>query len=465
MNLEKVFLSSSERGLKLSKSKEFQSEINGFSVEIGANFIVKGIKFNVILCEPTKKGRISSKTLCVCMEVLQDFDGNINSVALVNPGKTNSVESVEFGTGLRGSIRVELHSEIHHDFIAFCSWKTLISMGIFDGDFISVDSRILQVKGQESGNFGVLYVQRFVFSNLDKETLKWKASDFDDFKKIPKAEKVTISRIQTVTTTNSIHKASFNCLLNYFREDRIYKKNDLLTIKVPKRLSEFQSKLDFNAKTWKELGEFGKDYEKVLYKIIHVQGTEESFVITEKDTKIVEKGTLFPGTILEPFKYGNIENSFSECLESKITDIFNASLHKDFKLFTSILLHGPRGSGKSYIVQKCAKKLHLDYLILNCYSILQESNQRTCIQMKSICELASKSTPCVLLLENIEAFEIEKNANDCNFFKDLISTLKNALIETGYPVLLVATTSNYVELKDSIKRNFVYTFITDVILV
>lgn len=145
-------------------------------------------------------------------------------------------------------------------------------------------------------------------------------------------------------------------------------------------------------------------------------------------------------------------------IHQQLADLFEASLHQNalkFNLFTSILIHGPPGCGKQSIIKSASK--HMNIIRVNCFTLIQDTIEKTAEELKKYCILAVESSPCILILNNLQAFSESWTGekSDCHvFFQESLGILQSAFSETGFPVILVATSHDLESVDLKIKRLF-----------
>ncbi|KAI8324891.1 AAA-domain-containing protein, partial [Martensiomyces pterosporus] len=132
----------------------------------------------------------------------------------------------------------------------------------------------------------------------------------------------------------------------------------------------------------------------------------------------------------------------------------NASLHPlaiRRKLVCSALLKGNPGTGKRHLVRAVADRLGVHLYELSCFDILADTEDKTAQVLQVYFQNASRYTPCVLHLRHIEALAQatnappgQENADDLpisRVLKSCIEAIPRAHRETGFPVLVVATSN------------------------
>lgn len=136
---------------------------------------------------------------------------------------------------------------------------------------------------------------------------------------------------------------------------------------------------------------------------------------------------------------------------SKIVALASASLSQravDYDLQLSFLLKGGRSIGKFTVASWVAQYLGLHLFEINCYDILGESDVKTEATLQVRLEQARECTPCLLVMRHLEALSQTTQAAEPGKEPAIVSVLKEALESiqngwrlTGYPVIVLGTTS------------------------
>lgn len=120
----------------------------------------------------------------------------------------------------------------------------------------------------------------------------------------------------------------------------------------------------------------------------------------------------------------------------------------EYRLQLSVLLHGPRGVGKSTTALHVADDLGLHFLEVDCYGLVGDNPTQTEAYLRSRFEKASSCSPCIFLLKHIDALAQTSQPNDqqgpliAGALVECIDSLAQAWKISGYPVVVLATTSN-----------------------
>jgi peroxin-6 len=102
---------------------------------------------------------------------------------------------------------------------------------------------------------------------------------------------------------------------------------------------------------------------------------------------------------------------------NEIFNLLSSSLHplaKDLNLSCTVLVHGPRGGGKSTVVKWIAEHVGVHVYEINAFDIVGETDAKTEVYLRAKFEKAMVMAPCVILLRGIEGL-----------------ARKSAVVETG----------------------------------
>ncbi|KAG8988842.1 peroxisomal assembly protein [Tulasnella sp. JGI-2019a] len=121
----------------------------------------------------------------------------------------------------------------------------------------------------------------------------------------------------------------------------------------------------------------------------------------------------------------------------------------DYALHISVLLKGVRGIGKRTVVQWVAEQLGVHVFEINSYDVVGESPVKTEGTLRARFDQAAACSPCIFLLSHIEALarksqELESGREPpiLPAIHECLEEIRRAWHDTGYPIILVATTSD-----------------------
>ncbi|KAJ2356292.1 peroxisomal assembly protein [Coemansia sp. RSA 2618] len=120
-------------------------------------------------------------------------------------------------------------------------------------------------------------------------------------------------------------------------------------------------------------------------------------------------------------------------------------------LICAALLKGNPGTGKRTLVREVAEQLGVHLYELSCYDILSDTEDKTAQVLQMYFQNARRYTPCILHLRSIDALAQASNAPPgqdtpddlpiARVLKSCISSLGQAHHESGFPIIVVATSS------------------------
>ncbi|KAG6891139.1 hypothetical protein C0992_010127 [Termitomyces sp. T32_za158] len=136
----------------------------------------------------------------------------------------------------------------------------------------------------------------------------------------------------------------------------------------------------------------------------------------------------------------------------------------DYRLDMSMLLKGARGTGKFTIVSWVAERLGMHLLeasAINCYDVIGETDTKTEGTLRARFDKAKTCSPCVLLLRHVEALTQSTQALEPGKEPAIANALKECIIDaqedwkiTGYPVVILGTTSQPTRIPPTIISSF-----------
>ncbi|KAG6865885.1 hypothetical protein C0991_010966 [Blastosporella zonata] len=133
----------------------------------------------------------------------------------------------------------------------------------------------------------------------------------------------------------------------------------------------------------------------------------------------------------------------------------------DYKLDLSVILKGARGTGKFTVASWVAQRLGMHILQINCYDLIGENDTKTEGTLRSRFDKAKECSPCILLLQHIEALAQTTQALEPGKEPAIASALQECIIDaqedwkmTGYPVVILGTTSQHSRVPPSVLASF-----------
>ncbi|KAF8078217.1 AAA-domain-containing protein [Lyophyllum atratum] len=150
----------------------------------------------------------------------------------------------------------------------------------------------------------------------------------------------------------------------------------------------------------------------------------------------------------------------------QITSAASAQKAMDYKLNLSVLLKGARGSGKFTTAFWVAQQLGMHLLEarmahINCYDIISENDAKTEGTLRARLDKAKTCSPCILVLRHIEALaqttqvlESGKEPTIANVLQECMEDMQDEWKITGYPVVILGTTSEPSRVPSSVLSSF-----------
>ncbi|KAI5124021.1 hypothetical protein M0805_003853 [Coniferiporia weirii] len=144
---------------------------------------------------------------------------------------------------------------------------------------------------------------------------------------------------------------------------------------------------------------------------------------------------------------------------SKLYGLVSAVLKENvttFGLDLSVLLKGPTRSSMALAAQLVSRRLGFHLLEASVYDIVGETEAKTEAQLREQFNLAKSCSPCILLLQDIDALaqttqvDPGKESMLIPLFRECTNELDMNWKHTGYPVVVIATTSNAEHLPGSL---------------
>ncbi|KAH9483816.1 Peroxisomal biogenesis factor 6 [Psilocybe cubensis] len=149
---------------------------------------------------------------------------------------------------------------------------------------------------------------------------------------------------------------------------------------------------------------------------------------------------------------------------AKIHALTSAALSQramDYNLQLSFLLKGGRGIGKFTVASWVAESLGLHLLEVNCYDIIGDTDVKTEATLRVRLDQAKECTPCLLVLRNLEALSQTTQAPEpgkepviANVLAECLNDIQNGWKLTGYPVIVLGTTSESGRVPKSLQSCF-----------
>ena len=399
----------------------------------------------VVYAEPVLQGVPNSSTNIL----LTEFKSNGNIISLV--------EDNDISKGLRAHA---LNSNVETpDHCVYVNWNYLYAIGKFNGDFArlvySSGSRIVQIFGMDGLANNGLYMTSNMKQQLDCGYIEISEESIDE---VPVADSVTLTRLLPPLITNDIYEELKCGLEEYFEKKRILVKGDIICIRVDEKMAAIKSLVNLDMNYYDEMKfTFGKPkFAFVKYIVDDICGpaTSNSFWIGPSHTVITENGSR-PMDIAPNIPNSLFSDTANELYGICHTILVSASQSQDRNSTASpILLLGAPGIGKKYTIAHVCDKLQVSLLSCNLFDLLCDTLDSTSIKVKAFIDKAINLKPCVLLIENVQAFnESWTGQEGCDaqvIMKEILEILSH------YPIVFVATAPNLDMINKSIAREFVF---------
>ncbi|XP_056136218.1 peroxisomal ATPase PEX6 [Lampris incognitus] len=120
----------------------------------------------------------------------------------------------------------------------------------------------------------------------------------------------------------------------------------------------------------------------------------------------------------------------------------------------TVLIQGPRGSGKVTAVRAASRRLHLHLFKVDCVSVCADTAAACEAKLKSVFQRAEAHQPCVLLLRNLQLLCQPREGAEED--ARILASLCQLLSSTPSSVVVVATVSRPRDLPAGIMAGFVH---------
>ncbi|KAL5490121.1 PEX6 [Sanghuangporus weigelae] len=399
--------------------------------------------------------------------------------------------------------------EIPESYQIYVSTEDLGKLGVFDGDWcimVSLEgtSRLVQVSG-----FGALIKQRIYassqllynsgFGNAGNDAFSIINNPFGSISPpIPVARSVSLARIASPASRDRRHYSSMLSTLKRKLETSrfLVKVGDVITLPiytdnswgfadcVDNSLMEevdeslTHSTVDENPHLCDAVHFLVSNVEHDLSKLGDVDSRLDAIPrsimfgefgcwIDPSSTKVIQTGIEH---VLVPREDYDSLNNLSEILCTSYKDQFVdlceviSALLGDgvatLGLEVAMLLKGSAGPGMNSVVEGIAARLGFHFMQINGYDIVGETAAKTEVILKEEFDFAVSCSPCILLIREIDGWlgatqtEMNKEPVIARVFQECIDSLRTEWQRSGYPVLVIATTTDAERLPASILSCF-----------
>ncbi|KAF9812997.1 hypothetical protein IEO21_05830 [Rhodonia placenta] len=428
---------------------------------------------------------------------VDDYVGNVNG----HRSEVSRIHASEWSCEVR-PLTAQVSAQ-WDDCAVYVRTCDLSRIGILSGDWAVArsgrgsSSRLVRVYAQDTQmEPNIAYAAPQLLHNIlggtplhDTQTIYLRSSPFGSQQPtIPTARTMTIARVASPASTDRAYQRLFlRALQDYLRQERrIVKQGDVVTVTIntdearrhddPESSEESNGDDDSDTLVDTLSDGFDESNELVFFMVTNIEhnvipshgevSSSDAYVgstvgelgcwVNSAVTRIVQTGVEhsrvpdtagylglpeYPSSLFGP-----------DSAYEKLLALTAAALNRhavDYQLQLSILLKGPRGVGKYTVAMQVARRLGIHLYELDCFDIIDDNVVKTEGTLRARFEQAAACSPCILLLRNIDAFsqttqgmESGKEGNLSNALQECINSLQQTWSLTGYPVLVVATTSN-----------------------
>ncbi|GFS08952.1 peroxisome assembly factor 2 [Elysia marginata] len=129
------------------------------------------------------------------------------------------------------------------------------------------------------------------------------------------------------------------------------------------------------------------------------------------------------------------------------------------ELLPCILLTGPNGCGKRTVVNTVARRLYVQIMEVNCHDLTGDTAGASESRIESLFLTASKYTPCILLMRNIEVMGKERDSTTEDprtiaAFNRCVSKLASS--PQLYPLIVIATSRTPEKISEDMLHSFLH---------
>ncbi|XP_072516649.1 peroxisomal ATPase PEX6 [Salminus brasiliensis] len=128
--------------------------------------------------------------------------------------------------------------------------------------------------------------------------------------------------------------------------------------------------------------------------------------------------------------------------------------HAPLKRGCTVLLIGPRGSGKVTAIKAACRRLHLHLLKVDCVTLCGDTAAACESKMKAAFHRAEIHHPCVLLLRNLQLLSHRRDGTEMD--SRVVSALCQLLIDAHSSVIVVGSVNDQQELSSDVIPAFVH---------
>ncbi|KXN73930.1 P-loop containing nucleoside triphosphate hydrolase protein, partial [Conidiobolus coronatus NRRL 28638] len=264
----------------------------------------------------------------------------------------------------------------------------------------------------------------------------------------------------------SIQKAAVQALKNYFQSGlKVVKQDDIIPLPVSVNCAELQPVIvqDKSAEASEILIDLNEDpnfsppsiKSIILYfKVLSNTPTSELGALidpndcTATTLQPTNQNNLIPSRLNTYFDLPKIHLADNINL-TKLRELIDSCLDPmshELDINCSILISGPRGSGKYPLIKSCADEAGLQLVDINCFALIDENDSKTEEAVVNFFNTVVNSAPCIAVLSHIEAFGKKFQSSDVMMEPWLITMLIQNIkdlfgkkMDKLLPITLIAT--------------------------
>ncbi|KAI9144510.1 hypothetical protein BKA69DRAFT_799272 [Paraphysoderma sedebokerense] len=330
----------------------------------------------------------------------------------------------------------------YFDYSDSCIYATpfgLLRIGAFNGSLVRVktkhDERIVRIRALQAARISrsmsskSIFVPPILYHNLGRPSATY--ISIIEESAVSKAVAARIARLPTPDTNkSSVYELAVDSLKQWISaEPRMVKEGDLIMVTVDKnhakglKMSKDQSRIVQDNEDNEEKDptlvisapENAKSiipaYFTVTELAIKQPNLTNTYLLDIGFTNIIQAAvshTLLPSADViaacYPLKGMTPSSSDLECIQ-QIRKILSTCLHplaQKMESGTSVLIHGPPGCGKRYILKQVCSDVGIKYYEINASDLLADNQSKFAQNLQSKLDYAAELAPCVLLIRNFE---------------------------------------------------------------
>ncbi|KAI7871610.1 P-loop containing nucleoside triphosphate hydrolase protein [Spinellus fusiger] len=375
---------------------------------------------------------------------------------------------------------------VHVEYLAKCS--------VLSGDWIlvaandSTKSRLCRVYGVDGAEAGeCVHLSPVLYFNLGLPLPPSTQQPIVTLTRLhqpmgpPVASAVTIARIASPCSMDkSLQVAFLDALKHWFEvKERIVCKNDILAIPLDQESTRLRPQGEEEVVVMSG-GATNTLTTLAYFKVTRLEHTDTSTVhpayyghgrkivpsVTQMIQTGVEQSRVPVGHLSRYYKFASPlprERSTTPAYH-QLQALVSSSLHplgRDFELSCNVLLSGPKGGGKATLVREVVESLGIHVFDMAAYDCVSDTDAKTQVHLRSRFEKAIALAPCIVLLRGIEALArksavVESGQEPllATVLQECIQNVNTAHTTSGYPVMVVATSSDVEALPTSILACF-----------